>query len=186
MTTARKILAVSALTTLAVALTACAPNQSKGQKLESQQQSQDQTALLLAQPLPHFNYSQIRQNLKEIETAEANGVETTSFFFNLGVRDPIQTCPSIGAPIPTTDQLSNPNQVLYHHGDAVLSQMDPTGVYTGDSTGTYVLCVGADGKPYAEYWEGYVSTAFGPAKWNEQTHMIELVGPPSYAFSKSR
>jgi hypothetical protein len=183
----RKLISVIGLAVaLAFTLTACNAQSSRGQKLENQQQSQDITSILLAQPLPHFNYSQLRANLSEIETAEANGVQTTSFFYNLGVRDPVQTCASVGAPIPTTDQLSNQNQINYQHGNAVTGQMDPAGVYKGDSSGTYVICIGANGKPYADYWEGYVQTVFGPAKWNATTHSIEMIGAPTATFTKGK
>lgn len=172
--------------------TACSgSSQSSGQNLENQQQQQAENSLVNNQPLPHFNYSQLRQNLIELETAQANGVETTSFFFNQGVQDPVNSCPSIGAPIPSTDQLSNPQQVVhdsYPTGGAALTtgQMDPTGVYTGNSTGTYVMCVGADGKSYATYWEGYVQTVFGPAKWDADKHEVSMVGAPSFNFSKPK
>lgn len=160
--------------------------------LEYRQQGQATYALDLAQPVPHFNFSQLRQNLIELETAQATGVQTTSFFFNQGVRDPVQSCPSIGAPIPTTTQLTNPQQVQKDNaapinnggGNAVIGQEDPTGVYSGHSTGTYVMCITADGKPYADYWEGFVQTVFGPASWNTTTHQVQLLGPPSFKFSK--
>jgi len=186
----RIIVAALAALALVLAVAACGNNTSKGQRLENQQQNEDQTALEYAQPIPHYNYSQIRQNLIELETAQADGVQTTSFFFNLGVRDPIQTCPSIGAPIPTTDQLSNASKVVndpFTGGSgsgAVVQQMDPNGVYSGGSSGTYVMCVGANGKPYADYWEGYVQTIFGPAEWNSSTHSAQLIGPPSFKFTK--
>lgn len=163
-------------------------SQPSGQAQENQQQSRDTTAIVTNQPLPGFNYSQLRQNLKEIETAQANGVQTTTFFFNQGVADPIMSCPSVGAPIPSTDQLSNPSQIVhdnYPSGYAALvtEQMDPTGVYTGQSTGTYVMCIGADGKTYANYWEGYVQTVFGNATWDESKHQVSMVGAPSFNFS---
>lgn len=189
----KKTVIAAAASVLAIGVTATACNgsthTSSGQAQENQQQSRDTTTLVQNQPIPGFNYSQLRQNLKEIETAEANGVQTTSFFFNQGVQDPIMSCPSIGAPIPTTDQLSNPQQVVTGtHGDngygiATTEQMDPTGVYGGSSTGTYVMCVGADGKPYADYWEGFVSTVFGNATWNKTTHQVEMQGAPSFVFS---
>jgi hypothetical protein len=161
---------------------------SSGQDKENKQQAQSTNSLVTNQPIPHFNYSQLRQNLKEIETAEANGVQTTTFFFNQGVQDPIDSCPSIGAPIPTTDQLSNPQQTSDGHyngnyGLTTIGQMDPTGVYTGDSTGTYVMCVGGNGKTYASYWEGYVKTVFANATWDKSTHSVKVLGDPSFKFT---
>ena len=175
---------------MALTVAACGGNHVSAQQLESKQQAQASLSLDLAQPLPHFNYSQIRQNLIEIETAQADGVQTTSFFFNQGVPNPVQSCPSIGAPIPTTTQLSNPLQQVRDPnggsvpGSSVLGQEDPNGVYSGDSTGTYVMCVGADGKAYADYWEGFVQTVFGAAHWDASAHQVVLDGPPSFKFSK--
>jgi hypothetical protein len=178
-------LALLSVSTIAACGGQSAPN---GNSLEHQQQQRDSTSLLYSQPVPGFTFSQLRANLIEIETAQAMGVQTTSFFFNQGARDPIQSCPSIGAPIASTTQLTNPDQVIhdgYARGAALtVAQMDPTGVYSGNSTGTYVMCVGADGKPYADYWEGFVQTIFGPATWDYNTHQVRLVGPPSFRFSK--
>lgn len=191
----RKTVLTAAASVIAIGVTATActgTHTSSGQAQENQQQKRDTTSLVQNQPIPGFTYSQLRQNLKEIETAEANGVQTTSFFFNQGVQNPISSCPSIGAPIPTTDQLSNPQQVVTGsrgsdgYGMTTTGQMDPTGVYTGDSSGTYVMCVGADGKAYADYWEGYVQTVFGNATWNNATHQVEMQGAPSFTFTKSK
>lgn len=182
--------ALSVMVTLTV--TACDnTHPSSGQAQENRQQRRDTASLVANQPVPGFNYSQLRQNLIEIETAEANGVPTTTFFFNQGVQDPAMSCPSIGAPIPTTDQLSNPQQVVdggnsQGYGLTTTAQMDPTGVYTGDSTGTYVVCVGADGKVFVNYWEGFVHTVFGNATWDKATHQVTTIGAPSFAFSKSK
>lgn len=168
------------------------PDAPTGQTQENKQQQQSTKSLVNNQPLPHFNYSQARQNLIELETAMANGVQTTSFFFNQGAVDPIDTCPSIGVPIPNTASLSNPQQVIdgsgqYGGGNVTTGQMDPYGVYVPtNSTGTFVVCIDAQGKPYADYWEGFVKTVFAPAKWNEQTHKVELLGPPSFSFSTQK
>ena len=176
-------------------LTGCTSDtaaQPAGQELENQQQQQSTESLVNNQPLPHFAYSQARQNLIELETAMANGVQTTSFFFNQGVQDPTDTCPSIGVPIPNTASLSNPQQVIYDRGNynggnVTTSQMDPMGFYVpSSSTGTFVMCIDAQGKPYPNYWEGFVKTVFAPAKWNYDTHQVELIGPPSFNFSKEK
>lgn len=160
---------------------------SSGKKSETQQQSAISKTLINNQPLPSFNWSQLRQNLIEIETAQAQGVQTTSFFFNQGTPNPVSSCPSIGAPIPTTDQLSNPTSVEHHSdtggGNVTTGQMEPNGAYTGDSSGTYVMCVGGNGKTYAFYWEGYVATVFGNGTWNDATHQIEMKGDPSFKFT---
>lgn len=168
----------------------CGNHSSGATKQEQKQQNAISKTLVQNQPLPQFNYSQLRQNLIEVETAEAQGVQTTTFFFNQGSRDPIQTCPSIGAPISTTMQLSNPLQLASiggdHGGTGAIQNLEPTGVYTGDSTGTYVMCIGSDGKPYANYWEGFVQAVFAPAVWDDATHQVKITGPATFKFTKSK
>lgn len=142
--------------------------------------------LAAAQPLPIFDYSQLRQNLIEIQTAEANGIATTSFMFNLGNADPVHSCPSIGYPIPSADQLSSPNQVTNRgDGSNVVAQGDPVGIYRGDTTGTYVICVTPEGKGYAALWEGYVLAVPGTAHWDATTHTL-VNHPDGTEFSTSK
>lgn len=132
-----------------------------------------------AQPVPLFSSSQLRQNLIEIETAQVNATVTTSFFFNLGVADPIHACASIGFPIPGSYQLTNPDQKA---GDGVtVAQIEANGVYTGDTTGTTVICIDSQGRGYAHWWEGFVSTVAGPAEWSDG--QIVLTGEPTAEFS---
>ncbi len=142
------------------------------------------------QPVPVKSWSQLRQNLIEIESSQADTTQTTSFFFNQGVADPLITCPSIGFPIPSTYQLTNPMQVVnrgqYDNGSVTTPQIEANGVYTGDSTGTYVICIDATGKPYASYWEGFVNTVTGPAVWDKETKTVKLTGPPSFDFTKEK
>lgn len=139
-------------------------------------------------PTPKFDYSQIRKNLVEIETAEANTTQTTSFFFNQGVADPMLDCPSIGFPIASTTELTNPEQIV--NGDngrvSTIPLPDPIGTFPGNSTGTFVICIDAQGNPYAHYWEGFVSTVTGPATWDTTQHQVVLTGPPSFQFSKGK
>ena len=149
-----------------------------------------------SQPIPVFAFSQKRQNLIEIEKAEAEGVQTTSFLCpGLGctkAAPPMEVCPSIGAPIPTTEELTNPEQPLRDNseplnnggGNVTVGEMDPTGTYKGASEGTYVMCIGKGGSVIPSYWEGHVEVEFAPAVWNEEKGQIEDVGPPSFQFSK--
>ncbi len=147
--------------------------------------------LEIAQPIPQFQWSQYRQTLIDIETAEANGTQTTSFFFNMGVPAPIQSCPSIGFPVASTSELTNPQQIVndpYPNGGASvpIPQIDPNGIYAGNSTGTYVICVAPNGSTYAQYWEGFVDTVSGPAVWDTSTNSIRMTGPSSAKFKVGR
>jgi hypothetical protein len=133
-----------------------------------------------SQPAPIFDWSQLRQTAIDAETAQANTTQTTSFFFVLGVRDPIFTCPSIGYPVPETDQITSPDQTNNYGnnsgGNTVTSQIDPNGVFGGNTTATFVICIGANGQKYLEHAEEDVHTVSGPAVWNETTHQIQITG----------
>lgn len=177
--------------TMVFSLTACFGSDSsatKAQNTEQKQAANGMNALLRDQPVHSYQYSQLRQNLQELEDAQANGTVTTSFFMNMGVQDPVMSCPSIGAPIASTTELTNPSQTVsggngQGYGLTTIGQADPTGVYTGQSSGTYILCVGSNGAVNPVYWEGFVMTAFGPAHWDKATHNMVIDGPASSKFS---
>lgn len=179
----RTLAAILAVPVLALSLSACEGDGSAVQADE--EQANTQLARYQAnQPVPLFDWSQYRQTLIDIESAQAHGVTTTTFFFNQGVPAPIKTCPSIGFPVPTTSQVTNPDQVIgSSSGHFIVAQMEPTGVYTGDSSGTYVVCVADDGTDYVTYWEGFVQTEGGPAHWDTDAGLIVLDGPPTVAVT---
>ena len=178
-------LAVMAALGLSVAGCSSSPSAPSGQQQENQAQSQDTGSLVTDQPIPHFNYSQIRQTLIDAETISANGTQTTSFFFQMGDQDPVFSCPSLGEPVANTAQLSNPQQIVedpYPTGGASvpISQMDPNGIYSpSSSTGTYVICVNSSGGNYLQYWEGDVMTVTSAATWDRTTHTIVVSGAPT-------
>lgn len=174
---------LAAVALAAAGLTACT-TESSAVRQDREAADANLNRLDDAQPVPEFNFSQLRQNLIEINTAQADTTQTTSFFFNLGTVDPVASCPSIGFPIPSTMQLTNPWQTSWRDsGGAVVAQAEQTGVYTGDSSGTYVICIDATGDAYAFYWEGHVAAVTGPAEWDIAAKQIDLIGPPSFDFS---
>lgn len=174
----RKTIAAAIAVAAAFTLTACEGSRSEESKVAEQQLEQ----FLQSQPIPIFNSSQLRQNLIDIETAQANATITTSFFFNLGIPDPVHVCPSIGFPIPGTFQLTAPEKGVWSAGDDfALPQLEANGVYTGDTSATTVICIDSEGRGYAHWWEGFVSTVAGPAEWRDG--QIVLVGEPSAKFS---
>lgn len=195
----KRITALALIVFGVLALGACTSTTTTGQRAAKDSANNEQQSIAdglinmeKSQPLPRFSWSQLRQNLIEIQTAQSDTTQTTSFFFNQGVQEPVQSCPSIGFPIPGTTQLSNPDQKITDvgrsagSGNVTIPQIDPNGVYSGDSTGTYVLCIDATGHPYANYFEGFVQTVTGPAQWNVTKHEVELTGPPSFAFTKGK
>lgn len=141
------------------------------------------------QPIPRRGFSQVRQNLIEIEEAQMDATATTSFFFGRdGGTTPKTSCPSIGFPIPSTYQLSNPWKKYDGPGEGgavSIGQLEPNGVYTGDSSATYVMCVDPSGKAYAVYWEGDVfATTARSAKWDGS--QIVMGGGSSKSFTTAK
>lgn len=178
------IAGAGAVAILALSLAACGGHSTAQQQEQAAQQG-DTSSLINDQPIPHFNYSQIRQTAIDAETISANGTQTTSFFFQLGNQDPIFSCPSLGEPVANTAQLSNPEQVVgvsgsIGGGSTDLPQMDPNGIYAPSaSSGTYVICVNSSGQNYLQYWEGDVMTVTSGATWDSTTHTLKVIGAPT-------
>lgn len=148
-------------------------------------QAQDSANLINNQPPPVYDHSEIRGALIDIQDLQANGKQTTAFFFQYGMPDPVFVCAAVGQPIPVTAQLTNPDQNYnsgYPQGGTSypIAQMDPNGIYTPpDALGTNVVCIDpATGVKYVHYSEGNVEDVAGPAKWDSKTHQIVLTGTP--------
>ena len=170
--------ASAGLAALAIAgvlgLSACGGGVSSGSgnEQEAAQQQKDTTAIEFAEPLPEFGSSTLRQELIDIEATEALGIRSTTFATSQN-GTLMWSCPSIGLPVPVTDQLSNPDQVVSGYGGgsnngyalATIGQMDPDGVYKGESTGTDVICLYANGQPYTHYAEEYADAVTASAHW---------------------
>lgn len=188
----RKLIIAAAALPLAFALGACDSGTDSSTATQNDQAVTNSQLLRYQknQPVPAFDWSQYRQTIIDVEQAQVHGTATTSFFFNLGTPNPIKSCPSIGFPVATTAQLTNPDQVELHQGNynggnVVISQQEPNGVYTGDSSGTYVVCVSKSGQKYVTYWEGDVQTEGGAAHWDRSQGQIVLDGEPTVK-AKSR
>jgi hypothetical protein len=164
---------------LGIGLAACNSNGNQ----ESAQQNQDSTNLENNQPLPNVTFSQERENMIDIELAEVNDVQTTTFVMHNGDRDPINSGPSIGFGIPDSASLSNPLKPASNSGswaDDVVGQEDPNGIYAPvSSEGTFVIFLAADGTPYIDRVEDTADTVGGPATWNMTTHSYSLTGAPT-------
>ncbi len=112
--------------------------------------------LLDNQPIPAFEWSLQRHLLIELYSMEQRSVATFTYVRNPYTGKIASWCPSIGFPIPADTQLTNPWQSI---GGVALSQAEPNGLYSSSATrGTYVICVGEDGKALPRYHEQDVET----------------------------
>ncbi len=185
---------IAALFAVALLGAACdVPEESRSEALQQETNQADRMGQRFnaTQPVPEFDWSQQRQNLTEVITAQARTTATTTFFFHLGNPEPVASCPSIGYPIPATYQLTNPLRGIEVRtagngtNPAVgVAQLEATGVYTADTTGTYVMCVSSDGQAFARYWEGFVMTDTGTSEFVDG--QVALLGDPTFDFSESR
>jgi hypothetical protein len=172
----------------AVSVAACTQSQGGGAASEAVQSNQIQAHYQQIQP-PYAatGVSEYRANLNAAEATQTLGINTTSFFFNLGQQAPFFSCPSHGGAVPNTAQLTNPDQVQpdpnQSAGSVVIGNMDPNGVYSPtSSSGTYVMCVNGAGQEYLVYWEGDVLQVNGNARWNASLNGgkggIQVTGAP--------
>ena len=172
---------IGAVASMGLGVSACSIGGPSAQQTEQNSATSQQAEYNRTQPIPYFKWSLERQVLIDAEVASAQGDQSTSFFFNYGIQDPIFTCPSLGMAVPDTSQLSNPQQVLYPRGrEAVtIPQPDPFGIHTpAASDGTYVICI-INGKPVLQRAEETVHTVMAPATWDANKHQIVIVGNPT-------
>lgn len=181
----KRIITGLAAIVLVVGLSACEDTPPSANANDAKSSAQILKKAQTAQPVPQFDWSQIRQTLIDAQTAQAESTQTTSFFFNLGVVDPVFVCPSIGFPVAGTSQLTNPLQLTdngdwNHYNGGVINQIDPNQIYSGDTSATFVLCVGAGGKVYLNHAEETVHAVAGPAEWDVAKHRIVITGAPTF------
>lgn len=113
---------------------------------ESSQVNDQQTIYSNNQPLHQYDYSPERDELQQIYDARMKVVNTWTVIYSMG--KPVFVCPSKGYPIPYTTQLTNPDVVTAGGagdnsgtGNVALPQAEPNGLYTGQSSATWVLCI---------------------------------------------
>jgi hypothetical protein len=161
--------AVAALVAVVLIAAACT---SESQRQASENASQEQRViaavlkdLLDSQPIPAIPWSQERQTLNDILALRALGSTSTTMFFLEGV-GMVFWCPSLGAPVPSTYEVTASQQWIRvgpegARDNGQVDQMEPTGVYTGESAATWTLCLDDAGKKFGVYWEAPVSSVSG-------------------------
>lgn len=132
-----------------------------------------------AQPSIQVPYSQVRQTLILAEYLAATGAASHSFVFNAGKPDPIFECDSIGFPVPGTFNLTNPlvedPNTRAENGIVVAQAEGMLGVYTGDTQGTYLVCLTDEGKPYVTWNEGTVQGGYPlGTTWDSEAQRVKL------------
>jgi hypothetical protein len=183
----KSAIAIASLALLGLGAAGCSSSSTAGTNVEQAHSNDQLTQYTQAQPIPYFKWSLERQILIDAEVASAQGDQSTSFFFNFGIQDPILVCTSLGQAVPDSAQLSNPEQVVGNKQNKVLPsgdwttlpQMEPFGIHTSPSSvGTYAICI-INGKPVLQRAEETVHTVMAPARWDEAKHQIVITGNPT-------
>lgn len=162
---------VAILLGLGLVLTACSEGQEQAEdagdniREESRAVTIALDRMLKAQPVPTFDWSQERQTVIDVQAIRAQGATTTSLFTLNGV-GVLAWCPSIGAPVPATSQLTASQQYIDLKGDRTrerkpVDQMEPVGDYVGDTTATWTVCLDDNGKKFGVMWEANVGSVSG-------------------------
>lgn len=163
----------AALTVLVLALASAACSDGGGGKSSASQNGRDEQRSIAtsfgrvidAQQIPVIDWSQERQTLIDTLMIRADGshgtAEVTALDGSL-----LWWCPTAGAPIPSTYQLSNPEAFVDPpdrggQTDVLIPQGEPTGVYPGSSEATYILCLDDAGKAFLRYDEANVRWTSG-------------------------
>lgn len=173
----RPALIAASAVALTVGLTACTGGPSSAEQKDTNAVNHNFNTMESTQPVPQADRSQVRQTLIDAQDAAIHGVATTTFFYNQGSNVPLMTCPSLGFPVAATDELTNPEKVVWpnsgSNGFTTMPQGEATGIYTGSaSSGTYVVCVLPDGEKQVDEWEGFVYTAGGAAHFDKASGQI--------------
>ncbi len=148
---------------------ACSPEDS-GQRQSAREREEQATGRAMnrmtqSQQVPEFDYSQERQTLIDVLTVRAEGTHGTAVAVALD-GTMLWWCPTLGAPVPSTYQLTNPDQVTgrggaNHYEGQVIAQAEPTGVYSAASAATWVVCLDDNGTSFGMYEEANVRWTSG-------------------------
>ena len=124
---------------------------------EAQNVEAQQRVFVDNQPAPVFDWSLERHLLTQLYKARNEAVNTHTIVRDMSGKSFFE-CESIGFPIPSNTQLTNPEKSGGNsYGYYTLPQPEPNGLYTSPSTsGTFVFCINEDGTVSPSYFEANV------------------------------
>jgi hypothetical protein len=91
--------------------------------------------------MPNIKNFRERKILKDIiEMRDQANLTTYTYLYSDMTGKLVFACDSIGYGIPSTTQYTNPEKEIHSSGGATMPQADPNGLFSGNSSGTWVLC----------------------------------------------
>jgi hypothetical protein len=163
----RRAAAAVAVVALVLGAGACTKKENQSDQVREDEQSSinrgfDRVAR--SQQVPTFDYSQERATLIDVLTMRAEGTHGTAYATTMN-GELIWWCPTVGSPVPSTYQLTNPDQIVTpgksERGTSTVALGEPTGVYTGDSAATWTVCLDDNGTAFGKYEEANVGWTSG-------------------------
>lgn len=157
----KRILPILIIGVSSLFLAGCSLENSTSNEQESVEAQQN--VFVKNQPAPVFDWSLERHLLTQLYKARNEAVNTHSIVRDMNGRIYFE-CDSIGYPIPSNTQLTNPERISHGlgivdsgSGNVTLPQPEPNGLYTSPSTaGTFVFCLNDDGTVSPSYFEANV------------------------------
>lgn len=179
------------LLVLSILLAGCASPQTATNKEAQTVESQD-LIYLNGQPIPLYNYSPERDVFIQLYNFRMSNVSTwTVICSNMG--NCLDSCPSLGYPMPADVQLTNPLKGdLYNPPESgweviTVEQREPNGLFSSKNTaGTWVLCVYGEGRVEPVYTELNATAYAHPVKVVNGVIVHDLEGNPSAILDVSK
>jgi len=174
-------------------LAACYEQTSTDKEAKAVEQQQGQ--MLIAQPVPAYDYSLERDLLIQLYNVRNQTVTTHSVW--RGDTSVIEgDCRSMGFGMPYDTSLTNPlvqSQRLFgvgadagpsHRNYAVVEQPEPNGIFASKNTSaTWVFCLGDSGRIEPRYVESKVTVYPGPQRVDYETNRVHAAGEATVSLN---
>jgi len=178
---------ITTLMVLTVSLFACVEEKSAVKK-ETSAVEQQQQQLLIAQPVPKYDWSLERHLVIQLYNLRNSKVATHSVWrSDYGMIE--GDCPSMGFGIPYDTSLTNPLRVVgkFRYGMTAIEQPEPNGLYPSKNTSaTWVMCVDEVGNIEPIYVESKVTAYPYPVKVDYEKNRVTRAGKSSVKLSTGR
>jgi hypothetical protein len=144
---------VLALVAVAIALTGCDQSPTSTQ-IERRKQEEMSLQAVTQVGMPAITNFAEKRMMKDIMELRDQNVATTTYLVDMNGKLH-KVCNSVGYGLPYATQYTSPARTVdTAHGAVTIPQADPNGLYSPASAdGTWILCVGKDGKPKPVFME---------------------------------
>lgn len=188
----KKLMLIGLLILIAVILSGCYSEVDNSTSREANTVESQDLIYLRGQPIPLYDYSPERDIYIQLYNFRMKSVPTwTVICSNMG--NCIDSCPSLGYPLPADVQLTNPlkSELTYTHGNGyapvVVEQREPNGLFSSKNTaGTWIMCVYSEGRVEPVYTELNATAYAHPVKIVDGMVVHDVNAVPSIILDTSK